>query len=71
MQRDELGEREAVAGREPLLRVERGQRWGGGREENTGKAPLPKSIWRESGKLEAATGTKLKRDKGERRKERV
>ena len=67
MRRDELGEREAAAGREPLLQVERGQRWGGGREENVGKAPLPKNSWRESGKLETATGTKLKRDKGERR----
>ena len=28
--------------------------------ENTGKAPLPKSRWRESGKLETAAGTKLK-----------
>ena len=35
--------------------------WG----ENTGKAPLPKSSWRESGKLETAAGTKLKREKGE------
>ena len=43
--------------------------WGGG--ENKGKAPLPKSSWRESGKLETATGTKVKREKGERRKERV
>ena len=33
--------------------------------ENTGKAPLPKSSWRESGKLETAAGTKLKREKGE------
>ena len=32
-----------------------------------GKAPLPKSSWRESGKLETAAGTKLKREKGERR----
>ena len=38
--------------------------------ENTGKAPLPKISWRESGKLEAATRTKVKREK-ERRKERV
>ena len=36
--------------------------------ENTGKAPLPKSSWRESGKLEIAAGTKLKREKGERRR---
>ena len=33
--------------------------------EHTGKAPLPKSSWRESGKLETAAGTKLKREKGE------
>ena len=39
--------------------------WGGG--EHMGKAPLPKSSWRESGKLETAAGTKLKREKGERR----
>ena len=39
--------------------------WGG--RQNTGKAALPKSSWRESGKLETATGTKLKREKGERR----
>ena len=41
--------------------------WGGG--QNTGKAPLPKGSWRESGKLETATGTKLKgkKEKGERR----
>ena len=32
---------------------------------NMGKAPLPKSSWRENGKLETATGTKLKREKGE------
>ena len=31
------------------------------------KAPLPKSRWRESGKLETATRTELKRKKGERR----
>ena len=30
-----------------------------------GKAPLPKSSWRESGKWERAAGTKLKREKGE------
>ena len=42
--------------------------WGG--RENTGKAPLPKSSWRESGKLETAAGTKLKREKGEKRKEK-
>ena len=32
---------------------------------NMGKSPLPKSSWRESGKLETATGTELKREKGE------
>ena len=32
---------------------------------NAGKAPLPQSSWRESGKLEIAAGTKLKREKGE------
>ena len=62
-QRVELGEREATEGREPLLHVERGRRWG----ESMGKAPLPKSSWRESRKLETATRTKLKREKGERR----
>ena len=39
-----------------------------GREYGKSKAPLPKSSWRESGKLETATGTKLK--KGEGRKEK-
>ena len=43
--------------------------WGAG-GENTGKAPLPKSSWRESRKLETAAGTELKREKGERRKEK-
>ena len=33
--------------------------------ENTGKAPLPKSSWRESGKLETVTGTELQREKGD------
>ena len=63
MQRGELGEQEG-GGREVLLQAERRQRWGG---ENTGKAALPKSSWRESGKLETAAGTKLKREKIERR----
>ena len=65
MQRGELG------GKKPLRvgncfcgRREDGD-WGG--RENTGKAPLPKSSWTESGKLETAAGTKLKREKGERR----
>ena len=56
-----------MEGREPLLHVERGwrQRDGG---ENMGKAPLPKSSWRESGKLETAIVTELKREKRERRR---
>ena len=58
-QRGELGEREAAEGREPLFHVKRGWRQG-----DTGKAP-PKSSWRESGKVETATGTELKREKGE------
>ena len=62
-------------GREKLQRAEshfcRWREDGDGGEENMGKAPLPKSSWRESVKLETATGTKLKREKGERRKERV
>ena len=37
----------------------------GGEGGNTGKAPIPKSSWRESGKLETAAETKLKREKGE------
>ena len=45
------------------MQAETGQRLGWG--ENTGKAPLPKSSWRESGKLETAAGTNLKREKGE------
>ena len=48
------------------MRVERGKRLGRG--EHMGKAPFPKSSWRESGKLETAAGTRLKREKGERRK---
>ena len=44
-----------------------GERMETGEGENMGKAPLPKSSWRESGKLETAAGTKLKREKGERR----
>ena len=43
--------------------MERGWRLEG--VENTGKEPLPKSSWRESGKLETAAGTKLKREKGD------
>ena len=59
MRRGELGEREA--------RGRQGERMETGAGENTRKAPLPKSSWRESGKLETAAGTKLKREKGERR----
>ena len=62
-QRGEFGEKEALEGREVFLKAERGCR----QRENMGKAPLPKSSWRETGKLETATGTKLKREKGERR----
>ena len=47
----------AFAGRE---RMETGE------EGEYGKASLPKNSWRESGKLETAAGTKLKREKGER-----
>ena len=36
-----------------------------GEGENIGEAPLPKSSWRESEKLETVVGTKLKREKGE------
>ena len=57
----ELGERKAAGREVPLWHREDG---GGG--ENMGKAPLPKSSWKESGKLETAAGTKLKREKGER-----
>ena len=53
--RGELGEREAV---------ERRERMGGGYRKST---PLPKSSWRDSGKVEKAAGTELKREKGERR----
>ena len=42
-----------------------------GWRENIGKAPLPKSSCRENGKLETATGTELKKEKGERRRERL
>ena len=62
--RGELGELEATEGRELLLWAE--DRDGGGGVEY-GKSSLPKSSWRERGKLETATGTKLKREKGERR----
>ena len=39
----------------------------GGGGKNMGKAPFPKSSWRERGKLETAAGTELKREKGEKR----
>ena len=42
-----------------------GQREDGDGGENMGKTPLPKSSWRESGKLEPAVRIKLKREKGE------
>ena len=60
-----LGREKPAAGREPPLQAERG--WRLGRGEHTGTAPLPKSSWRERGKLETATGTKLKgrKEKGE------
>ena len=54
-----------MEGRELLCGGTENGDWGEG--VNVGKAPLPKSSWRESGKLETATGTKLKREKGERR----
>ena len=63
--RGELGEREA--GSRQGAAFADGERMETGAAENTGKAPLPKSSWRESGKLETATGTKLKREKGEKR----
>ena len=40
----------------------------GGGVENMGKAPPPKSSWRESGKVETAAGTELKREKGRKEK---
>ena len=60
-----FGREKPVAGKELLLQVERGLRLGVGGGQIMGKAPLPKSSWRESGKLETDTGTKLKREKGE------
>ena len=58
-----MGEREAVEGRELicLWREDRGE------ERVWEKNPHPESSWRESGKVETATGTELKREKGERR----
>ena len=60
--RGELEEREAAEGKELFLLVERGQRQGLGGAY--GKPP-PRSSWRESGKVKTATGTELKREKGE------
>ena len=62
-QKVELGEREASEGRELFLLAEDRDGAGGVRE----KHPPPKSSWRESAKVETATGTEQK--KGERRKE--
>ena len=61
VQRGELGENEAVEGWELFLLVDRGRRCGGEYGKST---PTPKSSWRESGKVERATGTELKREKG-------
>ena len=60
-----MGEREAAEGRKVLLLAERGWRWG----DSMGKhAPTtPESSWRESGKVETATGTELTMEKGEKR----
>ena len=64
-------------GREKLQRagccfcLQREDRDGGGVGENMGKAPPPQKQLERKWKLETAAGTKLKRDKGERRKERV
>ena len=67
--RGERGEREAGSGQEAAFAGRERTETGRGRgAENTEKAPLPKSSWRESGKLETATGSKLKREKGERRR---
>ena len=57
-----------MEGRELFLLVERGQRrggWVGGEVQE--KHPPKKNTWRESRKVETATETELKRDKGERR----
>ena len=63
-QRGKLREREAAEGRELILCAERGRRWGWGGYR---KSTPPKSSWSESGKVETAAGTELKREKGERR----
>ena len=66
-----MGREKPAAGTKLLLQGERAQRLGAGEGKNTEKAPLPKSSWKESAKLETATGTKLKREKGQRTKESV
>ena len=53
-----------MEGRELLVRVGED---GDGTGVNMGKAPLPKSSWLESRKLETATGMEIKREKRERR----
>ena len=63
--RSELGEREAVEGRELFLLMERRQRWGGEYRKST---TPPQSSWRESVKVETVAGTEQKRKKGERRR---
>ena len=63
MQRGEPGERGALEGRELFLLAKRGQRWG----RVWKKHPPSKSTWKESGKVETATGTEQKREKEERR----
>ena len=55
-----------MEGRELVLLVERTEMGGGHR-----KGSPPEYSWREGGKVETAAGTELKREKGERRKERV
>ena len=60
-----MGEREAAGGRGATFACgDRTETGGGGRIQ--GKAPpSPKSSWRESGKVETAAGTELKREKRE------
>ena len=64
MWRGELGDREASGGQGATFAGRERTEMGGG---DMGKASLPKSSWRQSGKLETAAGTKLKREEGERR----
>ena len=71
-----LGSKKAQEGRCFCEWRENGD-WSGGEGgwgeegETMGKAPRPKSSWRESEKLETAAGTKLKRERRERRTEGV